>query len=216
MLGSKWAFADTKKDFKGPLDVLNYALTLEYLEAEFYRQGNGHDLLERQGQGLPEDHPEGRGSPRLGAQGHHPRSSAATWRRRPEVGLRCGVQEQGVPTWPDRLHVREPRRAGLPRCGAVAVQGEGPAAGPQPASSASRLATQPSSASSPNQEGRGRRLPGTPSRPPPAEPRSSGQPDRSSSPPKPCRDKPHLRAAALGDERCARSRPCRSLAGLSG
>ena len=43
MLGTKWAFAEG--DFEGPMDVLNYALTLEYLEAEFYRQGNGHELL---------------------------------------------------------------------------------------------------------------------------------------------------------------------------
>lgn len=45
MLGAKFAFAQ-EGDFDGPVDVLNYALTLEYLEAEFYRQGNAADLLE--------------------------------------------------------------------------------------------------------------------------------------------------------------------------
>ncbi|ACQ81746.1 twin-arginine translocation pathway signal [Beutenbergia cavernae DSM 12333] len=45
MIGAKFAFADDG-DFDGPLDVLNYALTLEYLEAEFYRQGNEVGLLD--------------------------------------------------------------------------------------------------------------------------------------------------------------------------
>ena len=45
MIGTKFAFA-ADGDFKKPIDVLNYALTLEYLEAEFYRQGNEADLLD--------------------------------------------------------------------------------------------------------------------------------------------------------------------------
>ncbi len=44
MLSSRFAFAQSA-DFASDEDVLNYALTLEFLESEFYRQGNETGLL---------------------------------------------------------------------------------------------------------------------------------------------------------------------------
>jgi hypothetical protein len=44
MLTTRFAFAQGS-DFGSDEDVLNYALTLEFLESEFYRQGNAAGLL---------------------------------------------------------------------------------------------------------------------------------------------------------------------------
>lgn len=42
--GGRWVLAQSS-DFKNPVDVLNFALTLEFLEATFYNQGNSKNLV---------------------------------------------------------------------------------------------------------------------------------------------------------------------------
>ena len=78
---------------KGDIGILNYALTLEYLEAAFYDEATKNGIVKRQGaQAVPRHHQDGRGHPCRDAE----EGARQQGRQEAEVRLRQGHRRTSI------------------------------------------------------------------------------------------------------------------------